>query len=87
MPKFQSENGNFRTNFDRIFSKFQSPYSYWTPKQSLGQILDKFGVSGVFEGCKGKKGSQIKGRGMANGGGAKGEKKPKRNKKKIKGIC
>ena len=31
----------------------------WNPqKQSLGQILDKFGVSGVFERCKGGKGSQ-----------------------------
>ena len=31
----------------------------WNPeKQSSGQILDKFGVRGVFECCKGKKGSQ-----------------------------
>ena len=31
----------------------------WNPeKQTSGQILDKFGVRGVFECCKGKKGSQ-----------------------------
>ena len=31
----------------------------WNPqKQSLGQILDKFGVRGVLECCKGKEGSQ-----------------------------
>ena len=41
-----------------IFPNF-SPPDWNTPKQSLGQILDKFGVLGVFEGCKGEKGSQI----------------------------
>ena len=44
--------------FWQIFPNFSPPD--WNPqKQSLGQILDKFGVSGVFEGCKGEKGSQI----------------------------
>ena len=52
-----SENYRF-SNFDRNFSKFQSP-DWNPPKQSLGQILDKFGVSGVFEGCEGEKGSQV----------------------------
>ena len=34
----------------------------WNPKkQSSGEILDKFGVRGVFECCKGKKGSQLSG--------------------------
>ena len=37
------------------------PPGWNPPKQSLGQILDKFGVSGVFEGCihKGEQGSQV----------------------------
>ena len=43
----------------QIFPNFTPPD--WNPqKQSLGKILDKFGVSGVFECCKGKKGSQLK---------------------------
>ena len=43
--------------FRQIFPNFSPPD--WNPqKQSLGQISDKFGVSGVFEGCKGEKGSQ-----------------------------
>ena len=51
---------NFRTNF-HIFDKFLTNLGPpdWNPeKQSSGQILDKFGVRGVFECCKGKKGSQ-----------------------------
>ena len=45
---------NYLTNLD----KFQSPD--WNPsKQSLGQILDKFGVRDVLEARKGKKGSQV----------------------------
>ena len=41
--------------FWQILHKFLTPD--WNPqKQSLGQILDKFGVRGVFECCKGKKG-------------------------------
>ena len=51
-----SENYRF-SNFWQIFPNF-SPPDWNPPKQSLGQILDKFGVSGVFEGCKGEKGSQ-----------------------------
>ena len=50
------KNGNFRTNFDK-FLLISVPLLE-PQKQSLGQILDKFGVSGVFECCKGKKGSQ-----------------------------
>ena len=43
--------------FWQFFSNFWPPD--WNPqKQSLGQILDKFGVRGVFECCKGKKVSQ-----------------------------
>ena len=42
----------------QIFDNFSLP-DWNPPKQSLGQILDKFGVSGVFEGCKGEKGSQV----------------------------
>ena len=43
--------------FRQIFPNFSPPD--WNPqKQSLGQTSDKFGVSGVFEGCKGEKGSQ-----------------------------
>ena len=39
-------------------SKYQSPWLE-PPKQSLGRILHKFGGLGVFEGCKGEKGSQV----------------------------
>ena len=45
------KNGNFRTNF-QIFDKFLTNLGPpdWNPeKQSSGQILDKFGVRGVFE--------------------------------------
>ena len=52
------KNGNFQTNFDNFFQTFV-PLTGTPQKQSLRQILDKFGVSGVFECCKGKKGSQI----------------------------
>ena len=46
--------------FWQIFPNFSPPD--WNPqKQSLGQISDKFGFSGVFEGCKGEKGSQAEG--------------------------
>ena len=55
-----SENYRF-SNFGQIFPNF-SPPDWNPPKQSPGQILDKFGVSGVFEGCKGEKGSQALGR-------------------------
>ena len=54
------KNDYFRTNF-KIFDKFLTNLGPpdWNPeKQSSGQILDKFGVRGVFECCKGKKGSQ-----------------------------
>ena len=51
-----SENYRF-SSLDKFFPNF-SPPDWNPPKQSLGQILDKFGVSGVFEGCKGEKGSQ-----------------------------
>ena len=41
--------------FDKFLTNFGPPD--WNPeKQSLGQILDKFGIRGVFECCKGKKG-------------------------------
>ena len=41
------------SNFDTFFQIFEAPD--WNPqKQTLGQILDKFGVRGVFECCKGK---------------------------------
>ena len=56
------KNGNFRTNF-QIFDTFLTNLGPpdWSPeKQSSGQILDKFGFRGVFECCKGKKGSQPK---------------------------
>ena len=36
------------------FSKFQSP-DWNPPKQSLGQILDKLGVSGVLKAVRGKR--------------------------------
>ena len=52
------KNGNFQTNFETNFSSNFSPPDWNPPKQSLGQVLDKFGASGVFEGCKGEKGSQ-----------------------------
>ena len=55
-------NDNFRTNF-QIFDKFLTNLGPpdWNPEKQLsGQILDKFGVRGVFECCKGKKGSQSK---------------------------
>ena len=47
----------FSDKFWQIFSKFWPP-DWNPPKQSLGQILDKFGVRGVFECCKGTKVSQ-----------------------------
>ena len=48
------------SNFNKFFTNFSPPD--WNPqKQSLGQILDKFGVRGVF--WKGKEGSQPKPRG------------------------
>ena len=51
-----SENYHF-SNFDEFLTNFSPPD--WNPqKQSLGQISDKFRVLGVFEGCKGEKGSQ-----------------------------
>ena len=49
--KIEKKNGNFQTNFDELTGTPQ--------KQSLGQILDKFEVRGVFESCKGKKVSQV----------------------------
>ena len=55
------KNDNFRTNF-QIFDKYLTNLGPpdWNPeKQSSGQILDKFGVRGVLERCKGKKGSQV----------------------------
>ena len=46
------------SNFNKFLTNFSPPD--WNPeKQSLGQILDKFGVRSVFECCKGKKGSQV----------------------------
>ena len=51
------KNDNFRTNF-QIFVKFLTNLGPpdWNPEQqSSGQILDKFGVRGVFECCKGKR--------------------------------
>ena len=43
--------------FDKFLTNLGPPD--WNPeKQSSGQILDKFGVQGLFECCKGKKGSQ-----------------------------
>ena len=44
------EKRQFRTNFDKFLTNFSPPD--WNPqKQSQGQILDKFGVRGVFECC------------------------------------
>ena len=44
--------------FRQIFPNFSPPD--WNPQnQSLGQISDKFWVSGVFQGCKGERGSQL----------------------------
>ena len=55
LSKFEKR--QFRTNFDKFLTNFSA--LDWNPeKQSLGQILDKFGVRGVFESCKGEKGSQ-----------------------------
>ena len=54
------KNDNFWTNF-QIFGKFLTSLGPrdWNPKtQSSGQTLDKFGVQGVFECCKGEKSSQ-----------------------------
>ena len=46
------------SDFDKFLANFSPPD--WNPqKQWLGQILDKLGVWGVFECCKGKKGSQL----------------------------
>ena len=43
--------------FDKFLTNLGPPD--WNPeKQSSGQIFDKFGVRGIFECCKGKKGSQ-----------------------------
>ena len=61
-PKFgkicQNLSENYRfSNFEKSF-QISVPLTGTPHKQSLGQILDKFGVSGVFEGCKGEKGSQ-----------------------------
>ena len=53
-----SENDRF-SKFDKFF-QISVPLT-GTPQQLPGQILDKFGVLGVFEGCKGEKGSQIRG--------------------------
>ena len=58
LEKFVRKLGFFK--FLQILPNF-SPPDWNPPKQSLGQILDKFAVSGVFEGCKGEKGSQEKG--------------------------
>ena len=57
---FQNLSENYRFFWDKFWQIFPnfSPPDWNPPKQSLGQILDKFGVSGVFEGCKGEKGSQ-----------------------------
>ena len=51
-----SENDGF-TNFDNFFF-ILGPLTGTPQKQALGQILDKFGVPGVIECCKGKKVSQ-----------------------------
>ena len=49
---------NFRPNFDKIWTNSGPPD--WNPeKQSLGQILDKFGVLAVFEWCKRSERSQF----------------------------
>ena len=48
----------FRTNFFKFLTN-SSPPDWNTKKQLPGQILDKFGVWGVFESCKGEKGSQL----------------------------
>ena len=55
LSKFVRKSPFFK--FWQIFPNF-SPPDWNPPKQSPGQILDKFWVSGVFEGCKGEKGSQ-----------------------------
>ena len=50
---------NYRfSNFGKFLTN-SSPPDWDSQKQSLGQILDKFGFRGVFECCKGKKGSQV----------------------------
>ena len=41
-------------NFRQILTNFR-PLDWNPQKQSLGQILDKFGVRGVFKCCKGKR--------------------------------
>ena len=46
------------SNFRQIFDKFGSP-SLEHPKTIVRTILDKFGVRGVFETCKGKRGQLI----------------------------
>ena len=51
------ENCRF-SNFDKFLTN-SSPPDWNAQKQSPGQILDKFGVRGVFESCKGEKGSQL----------------------------
>ena len=45
------------STFDQFLTNF-SPHDWNPQKQSLGQILDKFGVRGVFECCQGKEGLQ-----------------------------
>ena len=52
-----SENYRF-SNFDKFLTN-SSPLDWNPQKQSPGQILDKFGVRGAFESCKGEKGSQL----------------------------
>ena len=48
----------FFSFFDQVLASFGPPA--WNPeKQSSGQILDKFGVRGIFECCKGREGSQV----------------------------
>ena len=46
------------SNLEDQFLKNFSPPDWNPQKQSPGEILDKFGVWGVFECCEGKKGSQ-----------------------------
>ena len=60
-PKFENLSGNCRfSNFRHIFDKFGSPWL--EPRTTIvgTNFLDQFGVRGVFECCKGKKGSQVK---------------------------
>ena len=55
------EKRQFPDKFFQTFDKFLTiswPPNWSPEEQSSGQILDKFGVRGVFESCKGKRGSQ-----------------------------